>query len=243
MDPFRDLARDRDIPPDEVERWLDKILRPCVNLGAGEPTDGPVVGRFGGLPSLPEGEPLPDLPFLASVDLAAIPPGATDLPLPKDGTLLFFAETSELAPLRGRDWSRLFYVPAGTPVSERGPEDGRASKVHTAHDLRLAIDPSLPNHGHLYDDGFEHGDELGEVWWDISDEVQTDGWVQIGGYPWVWNNDPVHEYDHGPGDWALLAEFGADDEGLLGTVHWVIRRDDLAVGRFAGARARYDIVS
>ncbi|MEU0837235.1 DUF1963 domain-containing protein, partial [Streptomyces sp. NPDC005969] len=67
--------------------------------------------------------------------------------------------------------------------------------------------------------------------------------VQIGGYPWVWNNDPVTDYDHGPGDWVLLAEFGsAVVEGDMGRVDWVIRRDDLAAGRFTRARACYDMV-
>ncbi|GAA1726887.1 DUF1963 domain-containing protein [Isoptericola hypogeus] len=239
MDPFRDCARDLGIPQDEVERWLDTNVRPCASLG-GLPTGGPVVGRFGGLPRLPEDEPVPDLPFLASIDLAAVPPDATDLPLPTDGTLLFFADTSDLAPMRRRGWSRLVHVPAGTPVSERGPGDEQPRQVHQAHDLHLEIDPSLPNRGDHYSEGFEHGDELGEVWWDIAGEVQKGGPVQIGGYPWVWNNDAVRGTDHGPGDWVLLAEFGTDDDGLLGTIHWVIRREDLAAGRLAGTVACYD---
>ncbi|MFF2012987.1 DUF1963 domain-containing protein [Streptomyces sp. NPDC058195] len=240
MDPFRDLARDQGIPQDEVERWLDTTVRPCAMLGAGEPADGPVVGQLGGLPPMPEDESVPDLPFLASVDLAAIPPGATDLPLPRDGTLLFFADTSESTPWTRPDWSRLVYVPAGRPVSRRGPGDEWPPQVHSARDLYLAIDPSLPNHGD-YTEEFPHGEELGEVWWETSDDVQTGGSVQIGGYPWVWNNDPVTDYDHGPDDWVLLAEIGADDGDLLGRVHWVIRRDDLAAGRFTRARACYDI--
>ncbi|WP_432016548.1 DUF1963 domain-containing protein [Streptomyces hydrogenans] len=239
MDPFRELARDQGIPQDEVERWLDATIRPCAMLGAGESADGPVVGRFGGLPPMPEGEPVPDLPFLASVDLAAIAPGATDLPLPRDGTLLFFADTSESTPWTRGHWSRLVHVPAGGPVSPCGPGDESPPQVRSGHDLYLVIDPSLPNRGD-HTEEFPHGEELGEVWWETSDDVQTGGSVQIGGYPWVWNNDPVRDYDHGAGDWVLLAEIGADDGDLSGRVHWVIRRDDLAAGRFAQARACYD---
>ncbi|WP_159007217.1 DUF1963 domain-containing protein [Streptomyces sp. NRRL S-813] len=242
MEPFRDEALRLGIPQDEVERWLGTIVRPCASLVPGKPTDGPVAGRLGGLPPMPEDEPVPNLPFLASVDLAAIPPGATDLPLPKEGTLLFFAETSENAPYGDdRDWSRLVYVPAGRPVAERGPGGERPPKVYPGGDLRVVIDPSLPNRGdHI--EGFPHSDELGEVWWDTYYEMQTGGLVQIGGYPWVENNDPVLDIGHGPGDWVLLAEIGsAVVEGDMGRVYWVIRRDDLAAGRFTQARAEYDM--
>ncbi|MFY4721532.1 DUF1963 domain-containing protein [Streptomyces sp. LaBMicrA B280] len=235
MEPFRDEARNRGIPEDEVERWLSGTLRPRAMLGrpGQRHPDGPVAGRVGGLPPMPEGEPVPNLPFLASVDLAALAPGATDLPLPKDGTLLFFANTE--IPWGDADWSRLVYVPAGTPVSERAPEDN--SQPHPAHDLYLTIDPSLPNRAE--DTGeFPHSEALSEVWWETSDQMQTSGPLQIGGYPWVWNNDPTDA----PGDWVLLAEIGGDlVEGDLGRVYWVIRQGDLANGHFDQASACYDM--
>ena len=58
------------------------------------------------------------------------------------------------------------------------------------------------------------------------------------------NADPLTEHDHGPGDWVLLAEVGGEGltEGELGVVYWVIRRDDLAGGRFTRARACFDMV-
>ncbi|NGO10054.1 DUF1963 domain-containing protein [Streptomyces sp. HC44] len=242
MNPFRDEARSRGLPEDEVERWLATV-RPCAILSpAGEaPLDGPVAGRLGGLPPMPEDEPVPNLPFLAWADLAAIPPGATDLPLPKDGTLLFFASTED--PWSGDGWYRLVYVPAGTPVSERGPDGEWQPRVHPARDLHLTIEPSLPNRGSDTEE-FPHGDELGSVWWKTCSEMQTDGPVQLGGYPWEWNADPLTDYDHGPGDWVLLAEVGGEDltEGELGIVYWVIRRDDLAARRFDRARACFDFV-
>ncbi|MEW2624395.1 DUF1963 domain-containing protein [Streptomyces sp. NPDC048106] len=242
MEPFRDEARGRGIPEDEVERWLGTV-RPCATLGhpGQTPPEGPVAGRIGGLPPMPEDEPVPDLPFLASVDLAAIPPGATNLPLPKDGTLLFFAATAN--PWGNVEWSRLVHVPAGKPVVERGPDGERAPQVHPARDLYLRIDPSLPNRADESEE-FPHGEELGDVWWEISDQMQGGGPVQIGGYPWVWNNDPTTGPGDGPDDWVLLAEIGGGGliEGDLGLLQWVIRRDDLAEGHFARARAHYDMV-
>ncbi|MFI6125407.1 DUF1963 domain-containing protein [Streptomyces sp. NPDC051064] len=244
MEPFRDGARSHGIPEDEVERWLSGTVRTCAMLGrSGQtPLDGPVAGRVGGLPPMPEDEPVPNLSFLASVDLAAIPPGATELPLPKDGTLLFFADTED--PWGDdTDWSRLVYVPAGMPVSERGPGGERPPQVQPARDLYLSIDPSLPNRADDTEE-FPHGEALGDVWWETGDEMQSGGPVQIGGYPWVWNNDPITEPGFGPGDWVLLAEIAGGDlvEGDLGHVYWVIRRDDLADGHFARARACYDMV-
>jgi Domain of unknown function (DUF1963) len=244
MDPFRDEARKRGLPEDEVERWLGTV-RPCATLSparaGGAPPAGPVAGRIGGLPPMPDGEPVPNLPFLAAVDLAAIPQGTTDLPLPKDGTLLFFADTED--PWSGDDWYRLLHVPVGTPVSERGPGGDWPPDVHPAQDVYLTVEPSLPNRGADTEE-FPHGSELGSVWWETSHLMQKGGPVQIGGCPWVWNTDPITEYELPPGDWVLLAEIGGEEltEGDLGLAYWVIRRDDLADGRFDQARACFDMV-
>ncbi|WP_405867922.1 MULTISPECIES: DUF1963 domain-containing protein [unclassified Streptomyces] len=244
MTPFRDRARSDGLPEDEVERWLGTV-RPCVSLDTAEcvPPGSPPAGRIGGLPPLPEDEPVPDLPFLVMVDFAAIPPDATDLPLPKDGTLLFFADTDDDPWGDDREWSRLVYVPAGTPVSERAAGGEWPPQVHPARDLHVTLDPSLPNRGSDTEE-FPHGSALGTVWWYTGSEMQTGGVVQLGGYPWQWNDDPVNDRDRGPGDWVLLAEVGGENltEGDQGIVYWVIRRDDLAAGRFTEARACYDMV-
>ncbi|MEU6349003.1 YwqG family protein [Streptomyces sp. NPDC047072] len=240
MDLFRAEARSRDLPEDEVERWLDTV-RPCGMLDPDRKApEWPVVGRIGGLPPLPEGEPVPELPFLAAIDLAAIPQGLTDLPLPKDGTLLFFADTED--PWGEDDWHRLVYVPAGTPVSERAPDGEWPPEVHPASDLYLRVAPSLPNRGSDTEE-FPHGMELGSVWWETSGKIQGYSAVQLGGYPWVWNWNPVTDHDHGPGDWLLLAEIGGEPliEGDLGVAYWIIRREDLAAARFSEARAAYDM--
>lgn len=246
MDPFRNEARSRGLPEDEVERWLATTRRSAMLGLAAEtplagPPEGPLAGRLGGLPPMPNDEPVPDLPFLASVDLAAVPPGATDILLPEDGTLLFFADTED--PWSGDDWHRLVYVPVGTPVSERESACEWLPEVRPARDLHLTIKPSLPKRGSDTEE-FPHGCELGSVWWKTCGEMTTDGPVQIGGFPWVWNSDPLTDHDHGPGDWVMLAEVGGDGvtEGDLGVVHWVIRRDDLAGRHFDRARAHFDMV-
>ncbi|MFK4797350.1 hypothetical protein ACI3K5_01515 [Streptomyces sp. MPA0124] len=85
---FRDEAVQLDIPADEVDRWMD-MVRPCAVLSTRD--DGPVAARFGGPVLLPVGTPHPPFPYVASIDLAALPQASADLPLPDDGRLLLFA--------------------------------------------------------------------------------------------------------------------------------------------------------
>jgi len=237
MEPFRDEARRRGIPEDEIERWLDTV-RPCATLDwTDDHADGPVAGRVGGQPPLPEGVSAPHKPFLALVDLAAVPADATDLPLPPDGTLLFFADTEDPEP--GEDWYELIYVPAGTAVATGAAESGS----DPGKDLRLKTEPSLPNRASNTEE-FPHGFELGSTWWKTSSKIQDGGIVELGGYPWVWNWNPVTDHDHDPDDdWVLLAAingkrlFVGDD---LGLVNWVIPRADLAARRFDRVEAYYD---
>ncbi len=51
-----------------------------------------MVGRLGGPLMLPADAPDPWCKLAATVDLAALPAGATDLDLPVDGHLLLFAD-------------------------------------------------------------------------------------------------------------------------------------------------------
>ncbi|GID60503.1 hypothetical protein Aco03nite_089070 [Actinoplanes couchii] len=226
MDPFRDEARRRGIPQDEVERWLETV-RPCAALDAADDrAGGPVAGLLGGRPDVT----VPGKPLLALVDLAAIPADATDIPLPPDGTLLFFADLEDTDP--DEDWHHVVHLPAGTAVTMSGEPT----------ELRLKVEPSLPNRG-ADSAAFPHGHELGSVWWETNNQMRDGGAVQIGGYPWAWNADPVTDYDHDPqDDWVLLAtissgeQFGSD----LGKATWVIRRADLAACHFDRAEAYYD---
>jgi hypothetical protein len=156
----------------------------------------------------------------------------------------------------------VLYVPAGTPVAQRsapaaGEEDSDedGSEVLPRSDLYRSIDLSLPNQVES-SPGHPHGEQLGSVWWDLASDILSDGPLQIGGYPWAWNYDPVEsiagELAAKPGesvqppdvkDWVMLAEWTVDSDELdLGVVHWVIRRDDLATGRFDHSRASADMV-
>ncbi|MEV0680095.1 DUF1963 domain-containing protein [Actinosynnema sp. NPDC050436] len=128
---FRRAAADRGIPADEVEKFIDQ-LRFEILLGSTEPGEE-VVGQNGGLPRLPVGAQWPSsgsglpLPFIASVDCAVLP-RAEGLPLPEDGSLLFFLHHEEDYPVPlgvdGPEYARAVYVPAGTETEVASPPPG-----------------------------------------------------------------------------------------------------------------------
>lgn len=193
---FRAEASTRGIPAEDVERWT-ATARPCATLTCDGAGDGPVVGRFGGPLLLPAGIPDPAHPFVASIDLAALPADATDLPLPPDGHLLLFAfpETADDYESMGS----VVYVPVGTAVAER---DRHAWNPYDIDDyeamfaefpqgpLRATTEVSLPYHyaaeipekpgsGPL--PGHPRAEELVEVWENTRDAA-PEGSLQIGGY-------------------------------------------------------------
>ncbi|MET7680804.1 DUF1963 domain-containing protein [Streptomyces sp. NPDC005423] len=193
--PFRDEAVARDIPADDVERWL-ATARPRVTLT--RDGDGPVVGRFGGPLLLPAELPDPAYPFVASLDLAALPADATDLPLPADGQLLLFAFPESAGAYE--TMGAVVHVPAGAAVTER---DRNAWNPYDIDDfetmfaafpqgpLRAVTGPSLPYH-HAVDlarapwseplPGHPRAEELVEVWESVQDAVAPAGSLRIGGY-------------------------------------------------------------
>jgi hypothetical protein len=195
LSPFRDKAIARGIPADDVERWL-ATARPCATLT--RDGDGPVVGRFGGPLLLPAGTPDPAHPFVASIDLAALPADATDLPLPPDGHLLLFAfpETADDYESMGS----VVYVPVGSAVAERDEHawnsfdfaDEKAMfEAFPQGPLRATTDVSLPYH-HAVElpgepgsgplPGHPRSEELVEVWESTRDDIAPEGPLQIGGY-------------------------------------------------------------
>ncbi|GIJ45361.1 hypothetical protein Val02_22470 [Virgisporangium aliadipatigenens] len=120
---FRRAALERGIPDDAVRRFAE-LLRFEIRTSARP--EGVAVGRSGGLPRLPvetewptveeDGRALP-LPFVASLNCAALP-RVDSLPLPPDGSLLFFLEHEHAWDCYDvqaeQRYARVMYVPAGT---------------------------------------------------------------------------------------------------------------------------------
>lgn len=258
LDRFRATAAERGLPAENVERWLRTARRSAMLYPE---ADGPVVGRLGGPLMLPPGMPVPGTSdpedpvahqLIATIDLAAIPEGTTDLPLPSDGHLLLFA-VPELA-LEVELAGSAVHLPAGTPVEERrqdldyelyeydSPEDLDAD-LRGHGELRLARAVSLPLHGGYHDLHFRS--DLARAWDEAAAVMRPARHVplQIGGNAadhegW---GDPVRgsatalEDEEGapdapgPEDWVLLAQW----EGLpMATVYWTMPRQDLAEPRF-----------
>jgi hypothetical protein len=266
LKPFREEALVRNIPSADVERWTE-TARPCATLAP--EGDGPVVGRFGGPLMLPVDAPEPRFPFVGSIDCAALPEDATDLPLPADGHLLLFGypDIESFASM-----GEVIHVPAGTAVEERErvphsyteiPEYRDICQAFPQGQLRLTTNVSLPYHCWTEIPeppwatplpGHPRSEELRDVWLDMHGDITTGGPLQIGGYaseecPEV---DPVvgvayfaaeaerageragSEVElNAPEDWVLLADWHPGITGREGaTLHWAIRREDLAARRF-----------
>ncbi|MFD5029433.1 DUF1963 domain-containing protein [Streptomyces sp. NPDC058405] len=267
LGPFREEALARDIPSDDVERWIG-FARPCATLSAVE--NGPVVAQFGGPLMLPVDAPAPRFPFVASIDCAALPEGATDLLLPPDGQLLLFAFPDNE---HNVSMGEVLYVPAGTIVEERAkdshffaeiPEYWEICRAFPQGPLRMTANVSLPYHcwteildepWHAPLPGHPYSEQLRDVWLDKEKDITARGPLRVGGYASDERNelDPVAEAAslavqqageragtgtaHAAEDWVLLAEWHPGISGREGaTVHWVIRRDDLAARRFGQVR-------
>ncbi|MEV0892251.1 hypothetical protein [Promicromonospora sp. NPDC050262] len=253
LERFRGAAAEAGIPAVETERWLDLAL-PCVVLVPDG--DGPVVARLGGPLLLPPDVATPSDPYelagpdggvrhadhqlIATLDLAAIPEGATNLPLPPDGHILLFANPDLEIGLAGG----ALYVPAGAPVEERAtapdyepyeydsPEELDAD-LRGEGALRLAHDVTLPRHAFGADLLARHrrAADLREVWeatgYTEDDELLWDvRTLQVGGH--AWDHEDWGDPAAGP-DRVLLAQW----EGLpMATVYWTMLRQDLADLRF-----------
>jgi hypothetical protein len=250
--PWEDIGP---LPADEVDRWISHA-RPCAVLTSD--ADGPVAGSFGGPLLLPAEVPDPEYPYVASVDLAALPKDATDLPLPPDGRLLLFASLDE--PDGEGNYGQAIYVPTGTPVEERDRNtwkghdyfgDDHYQQIVDSYpqgELRARTEPDLPYYGLP---GFPNADDLVTVWRDTTDRS---GHLQVGGYADQEDSDPdplerlassaVREAklgrwgDGGPvsgavEDWVLLAHWNPDISHREGAdVQWGIQRADLEARRF-----------
>ncbi len=225
---FHDKAIARDIPADDVERWL-ATARPCATLV--QNGNGPVVGRLGGPLLLPADAPDPAHPFIASIDLAALPTGVTDLPLPADGHLLLFAYPDEDMDDDSDNLGSVVHVPAGATVVEREKSTGLEYDPYseTTRDIsqgplvavadmslpyhHLACFPEEPKIRHL--PGHPRAEELVAAW-DATRDVDIWGSLQIGGYSnqVAVGTDPVadavstalREVERGRVDWPVSGD-------------------------------------
>ncbi|MGV9394025.1 DUF1963 domain-containing protein [Streptomyces olivaceus] len=243
---FRPRAAARGIPPHEVEAFMGRV-RPAAHL---EAEDGPLcVGRMGGAPMLPHDAPDPSLPFVFSIDCASLPAGATDLPLPPDGHLLFFAAVGVGGEMGD---ASTCYVPAGTPTGPRSsPESSTMNTPYPERPLRVA------GSGFSTSDGIDitkEAEEQEEVIKNSEDPllvgaILTDEWgkvtepesrvytpIQLGG--WHDSELPLLLENEEGDDWVDLASWICAEEEALEPVEdsatfiWAIRRQDLAALRF-----------
>ena len=265
LDQFRTEALERDIPADDVERWIE-LARPCALLTSGGA--GPIVGRFGGSVMLPAAAEDPRFPLIVTIDCAALPTDVTDLPLPSDGQLLLFGFPDSDG--NSDSVGDVVYVPAGTNVEERAthptfdlpPDYAEVCQGLPQGDLYLTADISLPFSGTVELTeapwssplpGHPHSEELAEVWADQWGGAQ----LVVGGYGTDFNGGDaaktaaffaVQAEQNGkrPGsgttsantdDWVLLAECNVSRPGGGAAIFWAIQRDDLIAHRFDRAHA------
>ncbi|MDH6213613.1 DUF1963 domain-containing protein [Streptomyces pseudovenezuelae] len=255
LGPFRDAAISRGIPAEDVERWLD-LARPCATLS--KDGDGPMVGRFGGPLLLPADAPDPYFPFVASIDLAALPADATDLSLPADGHLLLFAFPEGEGDLA--NMGEVVYVAAGTAVTERDKNAGPWSEVDEyqelierfpQEELRATTNVSLPYHGAVetpevrYSQplpGHPHSKELARLWDDVLDDIVGKGPLQIGGYASeeAVYLDPVAAVVHGAVTAAQDGRWGGGEAVSADVGDWVLLADwDPGIDGIEGATVHW----
>ena len=129
LEQIRAEALQQGFPADDVDRWIASAV-PRGSLTADG--DGPVVGRFGGPAMVPPGTRVTGDPLIATIDLAALPREATDLPLPSDGQLLLFGY-----PEGDNHYTQgsALYVPAGVAVEE-APKDEEEEEEETRRRTR-----------------------------------------------------------------------------------------------------------
>jgi len=243
-DVYRDEARRNGVPEHAIDLALS-LARPQIELGPSSEGGGILAGRYGGLPSLP-----PDstwdgyLDFVASVDCAALPRDALDIPLPGDGHLLFFADRSDVdgAVLIGKGNS-VVHVPAGTATVEKTPDRGGAFSTIDPHPLHARTVRCLPASA---DDAVLGDVETARLYMEYELEHQDrrreiDGiGLFLGGYAYSPQDPPItgSSPDDEKGGWVLLAQARLDmpdAPGFTACPFWIIQRDELAAMNFGAA--------
>lgn len=219
LEQIRAEALQQGFPADDVDRWIASAV-PRGSLTADG--DGPVVGRFGGPAMVPPGTRVTGDPLIATIDLAALPREATDLPLPSDGQLLLFGY-----PEGDNHYTQgsALYIPAGVAVEEvpkaeeekvaeeEGEEEEEDEEDEEDEeflqvcqdfpqgDIHLTINVSLPLHTpeHLNPELIAH--------WQSKANARTEwGDMQIGGYA------TAVDYGGNDGPLGVVARYAAKAE-------------------------------
>ncbi|PWV48645.1 uncharacterized protein DUF1963 [Nocardiopsis sp. L17-MgMaSL7] len=240
---YREEARTKGVPEHAIDLALSLAL-PQAELTPSDKDGGVLVGRYGGLPSLPEGVEWDNgLDLVASVDCAALPQDACNLPLPRDGHLLFFADRTDPDGFALMHDSRsVIHVQAGTPTTERTLPENHFP-AFAPHPLYARTFPSLPM---TADDAVLPHPEIRRLYDEYELEYldqrlpQWDESLHLGGYAYSPQDPPImgSSPEDEKGSWVLLAQAQfdmPDDPGFTACVFWIIQRDELAAGNFAAA--------
>ncbi|MBM9506870.1 DUF1963 domain-containing protein [Actinacidiphila acididurans] len=243
---YRERARSRGLPDEVVGRAL-RLARPRIELRSPDDSmrseSDPVMGRYGGSPWLPPDVAWDGYPhFVASVDCAALPPDALDIPLPKDGRLLFFASKEYWAggsmPGDEDRRGRVVHVPAGVETAERTPAEKHAEYLCEPFPLYGRVEAHVPN---SEDDVVLSSPENERLYdeYDLSDfdGLGGVGELTLGGYSCPVHEDPCgYRWPEDDGEARVLlaqAEYpNPEDPDMVLVVYWMIRRKDLADKEF-----------
>ncbi len=241
--------------PDSVSDWWLGVNRPGVLLG--QSVEGPIAGQLGGVPLLPADFEWPvataaslgsvidlPVPFVASVDCAALPREGLDIDLPEDGHLLFFSFIDDFGP-----HCRVAYVPAGTVLTERAApldEQGDPPESLPLEQLRATAGLTFVGTEHGYPEQTGPG-EIADAntlkRLEALTDTPGDPIFQVGGHPYVIQSDPEGESEGQY--WILLAQmflWKREYPDIAGDiVYWTIPREDLAAGRFDRAEVTIEL--
>ncbi|WP_330090011.1 DUF1963 domain-containing protein [Nocardiopsis codii] len=244
---YRDEARRNGVPEHAID-LAERLALPQTELSPSSEHGGVLAGRYGGLPSLPAGvEWDSGLDLVATVDCAALPSDGFDLPLPRDGHLLFFADRSDTeGAVILNDSGSVIHVPAGAATTERTPPEGMDEDPFDPIDpqpLYARVVLSLPT---TADDAVLPHPEIRRLYTEyrLEDHDHTrlawDDSLHLGGYAYSPQDPPIMgaSPEDEKGGWVLLAQAQLDmpdDPGFTACPFWIIQRDELKAQNFAAA--------
>lgn len=238
---YRDSARQAEVPEHIID-WFLRFARPRIVLDPTSQGGGSPVGRYGGLPALPPDvswDAFRDGDFVASIDCAALPQGALDIPLPRSGNLLFFADKDGGG--LDEEIGEIIHVPAGTATVERAPAHADAPYTDP-YPLYGRLDWSVPSdasNGLLRDEDIRRVVREYDLHSHVTPNHTSDEQMSLGGYAeCVSWNDPSSLFSSEEEPWLLVAQaryamsFFPKETGCS---YWLIRHQDLANMRFENA--------